>query len=93
MSVYVDRLVDYGWRMGPSCHLTADTAEELHQFAAMLGLKRTWCSDRTQPASRPVHYDLVASKRRMALQLGAEDITGREHEVFPRLRAQWEAAS
>ena len=92
MGIYVDRLVNYGWRLGPSCHLTADTAEELHEFAAKLGLKRTWCSDRTQPASRPVHYDLVASKRRLALENGAEDITGREHEVMSRVRRQWEMA-
>ena len=86
MGIYVDRLVNYGWRLGPSCHLTADTTEELHTFAAKLGLKRTWCSDRTQPSARPVHYDLVASKRGQALKLGAEDITEREHEVYTRLR-------
>jgi hypothetical protein len=26
--VYVDMLIDYGWRLGPSCHLLADTEED-----------------------------------------------------------------
>lgn len=33
MAVYVDSLVNYGWKYGPSCHMMADTLEELHEMA------------------------------------------------------------
>lgn len=56
-----------------SCHLTADTLEELHAFAARLGMKREWF----QPKSTP-HYDLTASKRERALELGAVFVPGKE---------------
>src|SRR5574337_223693 len=35
-----------------SCHLTADTLEELHAFAAKLGLKREWFQDHLTPRKR-----------------------------------------
>lgn len=51
-----------------SCHLTTDgPIEELHAFAAKLGMRRSWFQ---QHPSAP-HYDLTASKREKALQLGA----------------------
>lgn len=57
-----------------SCHLTVDgDIEALHAFAARLGLKRTWF----QPRSTP-HYDLVPSKRELALKLGAVFVPGKE---------------
>lgn len=31
-----------------SAHLTADTLDELHAFAARLGLKREWFQDRVE---------------------------------------------
>ena len=66
MSVYVDSLVNHGWKLGPNCHLIADTEDELHAFAASVGLKRTWF----QPKSFP-HYDLTAARRHAALERGA----------------------
>ena len=69
MSAYVDRLVRYGWKWGPSCHLIADSLEELHAWAARLGMKRAWF----QPASSP-HYDLTASRRESAVRLGAIEL-------------------
>lgn len=79
MSVYVDPLVDWGWRLGPSCHLIADTLEELHEFAARLGLRRSWF----QPHSTP-HYDLTASKRAAAVALGAVELA--RHPFMLKLR-------
>ena len=73
MAVYVDRLRDWGWRLGPSSHLIADTNEELHAFAARLGLKRFWF----QPKARSPHYDLTASKRAQAVRLGAVELDDR----------------
>jgi len=51
-------------------HLQADSGEELHQFAARLGLKRDWFQSRP---GRPEldHYDLTRGKRQQALRLGA----------------------
>lgn len=67
MSVFVDPLIDYGWRLGPSCHLYADTVEELHSFAARLGLRREWFQDKPYFP----HYDLTSKKRALAVKCGA----------------------
>lgn len=67
--VYVDRLQNYGWRLGPSCHLIADSLPELHGFAARLGLRFEWFQLKSSP-----HYDLTASKRKRALELGAVEL-------------------
>ncbi|MGC4050964.1 MAG: DUF4031 domain-containing protein [Paludibaculum sp.] len=47
MSVYVDSLVVWGgddappcFRNKPSCHMYADSLEELHAFAIKVGLRR-----------------------------------------------------
>ena len=72
MSAYVDPLIDYGWRLGASCHLYADSVEELHQFAQGLMMKRSWFQ--VSKSGIP-HYDLVASRRRMAVRQGAVEIT------------------
>lgn len=73
MSVYVDDAFDHlpvpaKWRGGG--HLQADTPEELHAFAAQIGLRREWFQ--TKPG-RPDHdhYDLTASKRAVAIEHGA----------------------
>lgn len=85
MSVYVDPLRDWGWRLGPSCHLIADTLEELHSFAARLGLKRSWFQDK---ASGP-HYDLTASKRSLAVRLGALETPDRGfHAILRKLKGE-----
>jgi hypothetical protein len=71
MAVYVDEL--QRWPTGircfksGSCHLTADTLEELHSFAKRLGLKREWF----QPHRILDHYDLTPRRREKALMLGA----------------------
>ncbi len=72
MSVYVDDAFaggDWG-RWSGGGHMQADTAEELHSFAARLGLRREWFQ--TKPG-RPDkdHYDLTGSLRARAIALGA----------------------
>lgn len=52
-------------------HLTADTDEELHAFAARLGLRRSWHQKPGIPIS---HYDVTDSKRDEALRMGATPI-------------------
>lgn len=59
------------------CHMVSDTSEqELHDFAARLGLKRSWFQSR--PKSSAAHYDIVPSKRQLAIRLGAVAVTSRE---------------
>jgi protein involved in temperature-dependent protein secretion len=73
MAVYVDNLRDYGWRHGPSCHLIADSVEELIEFAIAMGMREEWFQAKSTP-----HFDLTASGRELALQNGAVELTQRE---------------
>ena len=61
-------------RSGEWCHMVSDkSVEELHEFAARIGLKR----ESFQSVSRP-HYDLRPSTRRLAVSMGAEEVGVRE---------------
>ena len=76
MTVYVDD-VRIPWRGNFWSHLTADSEDELHEFAQSIGLKREWF----QPSStRPEahHYDVTDSKRNAAIRTGAVSETWRE---------------
>ena len=66
-------------------HLIADTTEELHAFAARLGLERARFHG--NPA-RPWkdHYDIPEAKRRRAVQLGARPISRREAVAMLRAK-------
>jgi hypothetical protein len=77
MSVYVDTPVLYeeepvGY-VGRSriksrwCHMIADTEAELLTMAQRLGLRVEWI----QRDHRGVHFDIVPSKRAMAIRFGA----------------------
>lgn len=87
--VYVDPLQDFGWvlrgRRVASCHLFTDSIDlaELHRIAASAGMKPVWfqCSGRVAP-----HYDLTASRRRLAVSAGAVEVTRREAVAIWRAR-------
>lgn len=72
MTVYVDGLVNHGWRLGPSCHLIGETEGELHRLAARCGLQRRWFQ--APPRASFPHYDLTESRRRIAVELGAVEL-------------------
>lgn len=79
--ILVDPIVDYTGRTRLRykqwCHMVSDTsAEELHEFAARLGLKREWSQER--PKSSAHHYDLTPAKRLRAIELGAQEVPSRE---------------
>lgn len=58
-------------------HMVSDVGEdELHAFAARLGLKREWFQCR--PKASAAHYDITPPKRALAIQLGAIAVTSRE---------------
>jgi len=73
MAVYVDKLVDYSWRHGPSCHLIADSVAELKEFAIRLGMREEWFQPRSSP-----HFDLTAEGRKIAIENGAIELNNRE---------------
>lgn len=71
MSVYVDDLRKYHNAWGPflagSCHMWADSEDELHIMAQKIGLQRSWF----QTDGMVNHYDLTAFKRALAIHFGA----------------------
>lgn len=76
MAVYVDDS-RIEWRGKRWSHLQADSLEELHAFAARLGLKREWFQ--TKPGRPELdHYDVTESKRLQAIEMGAVAETWRE---------------
>jgi hypothetical protein len=91
VSVYVDILglcaTSPHWRHRESCHLLADTVDELHTFADRIGLKRSWFQPRSSP-----HYDLTRGKRTAAVKLGAIEFSNREMGVYLLGRRQHGAA-
>lgn len=79
MTVYVDELRRWPTTIacfrGGSCHLTADSLDELHAFAARIGLRRSWAQ--LPPEHRIPHYDLTAGRREAALAAGAVEVSAR----------------
>lgn len=76
MSVLVDD-ASWPWRGRRWAHLASDTShDELHAFAARLGLQRAWFQGD--------HYDVPADARERAIELGAEPVSARE--LVGRLR-------
>lgn len=80
MSVYVDDAVVL-WRGQRWAHLMADTLEELHAFAARLGIPRRAFQNKTSGA----HYDVPAPLREQAIALGAVPIS--RHRDRDQVRA------
>jgi len=88
MTVYVDDAVTL-WRGQRWAHLLADTLEELHRFAARLGIPREAFQNRDSGA----HYDIDAKLRQRALAMGAVAISRHRDRdqvraVIARARAQ-----
>jgi hypothetical protein len=74
--VYVDPLRNYRsetaprcFRGRPSCHMWADTEEELHEMAAKIGMRREWF----QVSGLVRHYDLTPGRRALAVANGAQE--------------------
>ena len=82
MTVYVSPIVvymisGYAKRYGNKwCHLMTDgEPKELHRFAKSIGLNRNWAQ---REGTRYLHYDLVPSKRKLAVNNGAIEVSERE---------------
>jgi hypothetical protein len=73
MAIYIDSLQRYG--TGLWCHMATDgSLDELHAFAAKIGLKRAWFQDH----ARVPHYDLRPGKRLLAVKAGAIQVSSVE---------------
>jgi len=75
MAVYVDNMMAQYGRM-KMCHMIADTDEELHLMAAQIGVARKWWQSPEKTSGS--HYDIALSKRAIAVQFGAIEITLRQ---------------
>jgi hypothetical protein len=82
MAVYVDDAF-WPWQGLKWCHLLADDIDELHRFAARLGVHRA--SYQGPPRTSAPHYDLTAFERRRAMALGARACSREEIVAVVRL--------
>jgi Protein of unknown function (DUF4031) len=96
MTVYVYRFEGQRGKLftqaypSPWYGLTADTADELHPFAELLGLSsQLYRPVRSDGAETPLvgHYDLSQGERNRAVENGAKPIPTREHKKMLRQQA------
>lgn len=82
MTVYVDNMCAVRGK-SVMCHMVADTDEELLAMAKKIGVSPRWHQHPGTPRS---HFDVCLTKRRMAVQNGAVEITQRQFNnmVFER---------
>jgi hypothetical protein len=89
MSVYVDKPLHRVGRM-VMCHMVADTIEELHRMADLIGVERRHFQAN---ASTP-HYDICKQRRAIAVGAGAVEVDRRAMgRILKRLREQRQAAA
>ncbi len=102
MAVYVDNaniLATVGRVRSRWCHLTADTEDELHEFAAQIGLLRAWYQTCKRRCSRPGepcphwHYDVTTRRRADAVAAGAVEIDLRQMGELIRVRRAHQRAA
>lgn len=77
------------WKWDTVSHLTCDPGDDLqtlHQFAAGIGLKRSWFQPR---GGVMPHYDLTPGKRFQAIRAGAHELKTRQEVVL--LLNAWKA--
>lgn len=83
MAVYVDDMFKYplgqfrGMKMS---HMMADTDEELHAMADVIGLQRKWFQGD--------HYDVSMTLRARAIKHGAKEVTLREMSQYAMFKRQ-----
>lgn len=74
MSVYVDDMRAHYRRM-IMCHMIADTTVELLLMADKIRVPRRWIQKADKSSE---HFDIALSKRALAVQFGAVEVTSRE---------------
>lgn len=74
MAVYVDSMNAKFGRM-VMCHMLADSTDELLAMADKIGVQRKWIQSK---GTYKEHFDISLSKKKLALQHGAKELTRRE---------------
>lgn len=72
MKIWVDE-AKYKFGRMLMCHMISDDIQFLHSFAAQLGIKSKWFQNTKYP-----HYDICKSKRKLAVELGAIEISTKD---------------
>lgn len=67
------------------CHMLADTHEELVEMADKIGVNRKWIQHEGTPRE---HFDVCQSKRALAIQHGAIEVTMRDIALKIREKAE-----
>jgi Protein of unknown function (DUF4031) len=75
MAVYVDDMRARFGRM-VMCHMIADNDDELHAMAVDIGVARRWWKSPNKTSGS--HYDIALTKRALAVDAGAIEITLRQ---------------
>jgi hypothetical protein len=79
--VYVDNM-GAGFGRMVMCHMIADTTKELLEMADKIGVQKKWIQ---YAGTYGEHFDICLSKRKKAVQFGAQEITMME---FGRMMAK-----
>lgn len=74
MTVYVDDM-NISYRRMIMCHMIADTTEELLEMVDIIGVQRKWIQ---HPCTPKEHFDICLTKKKLAIEAGAVEITKRE---------------
>jgi hypothetical protein len=82
MAVYVDNMKAIYGRM-KMCHMMADSTAELLEMVDRIGVQRKWIQ---HAGSVREHFDIALSKRRLALEAGAIEVTMRDLGMLMRKR-------
>lgn len=80
--VYVDNMRATLGRMR-MCHMIADSTAELLEMSDRIRVSRHWIQ---YPGTYREHFDICLSKRRLAIEAGAIEITA--HDLVLRIRAR-----
>lgn len=85
MPVYVDDMrAPFGTML--MCHMMADSDDELHAMADLIGVSRRWWQ--APPKASASHYDIALSKRSLAIRSGAIAVTTTQIGIMNRRRRQ-----
>jgi len=82
MSVYVDDMKAPFGRM-IMCHMIADSTSELLNMADRIGIRRRWIQ---KSGTYREHFDVCSSKKKLAVELGAVEITQKQLLEMTRKR-------
>jgi hypothetical protein len=82
MTCFVDDFYA-GYGTMKMCHLISDTDAELFAMVDRIGVKRKW---HQAPPAHDSHFDICISKRKLAVEAGAVEVTAKQLAAMNRRR-------